>query len=109
LIFYLNKKKDLEKLISSEMSSSINSSSTNESYFGYSNPKNQQERAKYRSSSSSPKRTGSSSARPKKVTFPDESRLEEPDVSGLDESFVSVTTTTSSIIDNKVIKRKVIR
>ena len=102
--------KDLEKLITSEMSSSINSSSTNESYFGYSNAKNESERVnKYRSSSSSPKRIASISAKPKKVTFPNESRLEQPDASGLDDSFVSVTTTTSSIIDNKVIKRKIVR
>jgi hydrolethalus syndrome protein 1 len=113
-------KNDLEKLISSEIS--MNSSSLTDSYmpsdttgFKYSHQKNSltdniNEQYLMRNNTSKIA---------KKVSFiPDvkdpaqknnREGFDEYEESEDDQSFASVTTTTSSIIDNKVIKRKIVR
>lgn len=44
----------------------------------------------------------------KKVTFPDEDRVFTGDLESADQSFASITT-TESIVNNKVVKRKIVR
>ena len=93
--------KDLEKLIAQEVS--INSNANNSDIFPshaehFDNQEFQNDQKLYKN---------------KKVTFPDDSHLvdrecAEDNENDCDQSFASIVT-TSSIVDNKVIKRKIIR
>ena len=45
----------------------------------------------------------------KKVTFPDDSQALVDHSESPDQSFASITTTTESVVNNKIVKRKIVR
>jgi hypothetical protein len=100
---------DLEKLITSEISSnsSLNDTSSSTQGHGWHDLKGRP-----------PSNPFETATRSKHVTFPSDSQIadakfcedNDDDLDGDNQSEISITTTTSSLVgDNKVFKRKVIR
>ena len=128
---FLQFKKDLEKLISKDITlNSDDTSANNNVNYIINNQSNLI--LKTRQANKSPQlfvsNKSNATSGNKRVTFPNDSQIvksfvdefhadeenkrgiaEQNDNDELDQSFASITTTTSSIVDNKVIKRKVVR
>ncbi len=110
-----NKKKDLEKLISQEISIDTTANSELFHVATKSNKNDQAMQRSRRAYSTSPTRSFNQETDErltKRVSFPDQSKLDDvgnDSSDDSDQSFTSVITTTSSIVDNKVLKRKVVR